>query len=116
MSLLDIAFEKFCFIDKFRKPDGQGSFITEWIEGAEFNATAQFHSSIQARVAEMQGVTSLYTVTTKPEITLEYHDVIKRLKDGKIFRITSDGDDNKTPEGAGLEMRQVSAEEFELPR
>lgn len=116
MSLLDNAFEKFCFIDKSRKPDGEGGFTTEWAEGAEFEANARYDSSMQARIAEKQGVTSLYTIITKPEITLEYHDVIKRKEDGKIFRITSDGDDNKTPKGAGLKMRQVSAEEWELPK
>lgn len=116
MSLLDNAFEKFCFIDKSRKPDGEGGFTVEWAEGAEFNAAARFDNSMQARVAEKQGVTSLYTITTRKAVTLEYHDVIKRLEDGKIFRITSDGDDNKTPKVANLDMRQVSAEEWELPR
>lgn len=116
MDLFNNAIETFRFVDKSRKPDGEGGFITEWTEGAEFEANARYDSSMQARIAENQGVTSLYTITTKPEITLEYHDVIKRLEDGKIFRITSDGDDNRTPKGAGLKMRQVSAEEWELPR
>lgn len=116
MDLLNNAIETFCFVDKSRKPDGEGGFTTEWAEGAEFEANARYDSSMQARIAEKQGVTSLYTIITKPEITLEYHDVIKRKEDGKIFRITSDGDDNKTPKGAGLKMRQVSAEEWELPK
>jgi hypothetical protein len=38
-----------------------------------------------------------------------------RNSDGKIFRITSDGDDNHTPKSATLDMRQVSAEEWSLP-
>jgi hypothetical protein len=46
---------------------------------------------------------------------LDFHDVIMRIADGKIFRITSDGDDNKTPKSATLDMRQVSAEEWSLP-
>ena len=54
----------------------------------------------------------MYTVTTTRALTLEYHDVFKRLKDGKIFRVTSDGDDKYTPKSATLDMRQVSAEEY----
>lgn len=116
MNLIDTQMEKFCFIDKSRQPDGQGSFIYVWTESAEFQANARLDSSIQAKIAQVQGVTSLYTITTKKDITLEYHDVIKRISDRKIFRVTSDGDDSKTPDSAGLDMRQVSAEEFELPR
>jgi hypothetical protein len=59
-------------------------------------------------------VTSLYTVTTSRAIVLEYHDVFRRESDGKIFRVTSDGDDLYTPKSAGLDMRQVTAEEWVL--
>ena len=47
-------------------------------------------------------------------VNLQYHDVVRRQRDGKIFRITSDGDDNHTPAAATLNMRQVTAEEWEL--
>lgn len=46
MSLLDSAMETFCFIDKSRKPDGEGGFTVEWSEGAEFQANARFDNSI----------------------------------------------------------------------
>jgi hypothetical protein len=45
---------------------------------------------------------------------LQYHDVIRREKDGKILRITTDGKDKETPKGAGLDMRVVNAEEFTI--
>jgi hypothetical protein len=54
-------------------------------------------------------------VTTRKTKLLEYHDVFRRESDSKIFRVTSDGDDKHTPESAGLNMRQVTAEEFVLP-
>lgn len=115
MSLLDSAMEKFLFINKAREPDGEGGYTTVWTEGAEFSANARFDTSMQARIGEAQGVTSLYTITTRKAVTLEYHDVVKRASDNKIFRVTSDGDDVKTPESAGLNMRQVTAEEWRLP-
>ena len=95
--------------------DGYGGYTTTWTEGAEFDAAIVFDTSIQARVAEAQGVTSRYTVTTKKNMHLEYHDVFRRNSDGKIFRVTSDGDDKYTPESASLDMRQVTCEEFTLP-
>lgn len=115
MSLLDAAMETFAMLDKITAPDGYGGFIATYTQGAEFQAAATFDTSIEARVAGVQGVTSLYTITTTKAINLQYHDVIKRLSDEKIFRVTSDGDDKKTPSSATLNMRQVSAEEWSLP-
>lgn len=115
MSLLDAAMERFVLIDKTTKPDGYGGYISSWTEGAEFQAAATYDTSIEARVAGVQGVTSLYTITTSKAMNLQYHDVIKRLSDSKIFRVTSDGDDKKTPTPATLDMRQVTAEEWSLP-
>lgn len=114
MSLLSEAMEKFIMLDKTTTADGYGGYIISWKEGAEIQATAVLDSSIEARIAEKQGVTALYTITTRKGINLQYHDVLKRARDGKIFRITSDGDDKHTPNSAGLDMRQVSAEEWVL--
>ena len=115
MSLIDEFKTPCVMLEKKRVPDGEGGFITSWAEGAEFKAAVVFDSSLEARAAEQQGVSSLYTVTTAKNATLEYHDVFKRLSDGKIFRVTSDGDDKQTPERATFHFAQVTAEEWSLP-
>lgn len=115
MSLLDEAMETCIMLNKQTSPDGYGGYITTWAEGAEFKSAIVFDTSMEARTAEQAGVTSLYTVTTKKNLTLEYHDVFRRVRDGKIFRVTSDGDDKYTPASAGLNMKQVTAEEWSLP-
>lgn len=97
-------------------PDGEGGYISSWQEGVQFKAAITFDSSMQARSAEKQGVSSLYTITTSKNAKLDYHNVIKRLSDGKVFRITSDGDDVQTPERAVFgQYLQVTAEEWKLP-
>ena len=116
MSLIEESMEAVCFKEKYRTPDGEGGFITTWADGAEFRASITFDSSMQARVADKQGVTSLYTVTTTKNAKLEFHDIIKRISDGKIFRITSDGDDKQTPARAAFgQYLQVTAEEWVIP-
>lgn len=116
MSLID-DFTSGCVMqDRVTIPDGYGGFKPQWVDGAEFDAAVTLDTSMQSRIAEQQGVTALYTVTTKKNINLQYHDVFKRTKDGKIFRVTSDGDDKATPISASLNMRQVSAEEWSLPQ
>lgn len=95
--------------------DGYGGQETRIIDGATIQCAIVLNNSIQAQIAQKQGTTAYYTITTSKDVNLEYHNVIMRLSDGKVFRVTSNGDDNKTPDSAGLDMRQVNAEEWELP-
>lgn len=114
MSLIDDFMDKCIMLNKVTTADGYGGYITTWMEGAEFDAAITFDTSMQARTADKAGVTSLYTVTTSKALTLEYHDVFKRKRDNKVFRVTSDGDDKYTPASATLDMRQVTAEEWSV--
>lgn len=115
MSLLSEAMEKCIMLDKTTVADGYGGYIEKYVPGAEFSSAIVLDSSMEARIAEQQGVTALYTVTTTKALNLQYHDVFRRVRDDKIFRVTSDGDDKHTPASATLNMRQASAEEWSLP-
>lgn len=113
MSLLSDAMENCVMMHKTSRDDPYGGdAIIAWQDGASFTAAIVFNASMEARIAQAQNVTSLYTVTTPRSKVLEYHEVFRRLRDGKIFRVTSDGDDVATPRAAGLDMRQVTAEEY----
>ena len=114
MSLLEDAMETFNIVDKVKVSDGYGGTIDSWSDGIEIKAVAVVDSSAEMRVAMSEGVKTSYTITTNKNVNLQYHDVIKRQRDGKIFRITSDGDDKYTPAASSLNMRQVTAEEWEL--
>ena len=113
MSLLIEAMEPCHLMDKTTTtPDGMGGYISTYTPGGSFNAAIVFNTSLEARRAQAEGVKSLYTVTTSRSVVLEYHDVFVRESDGKVFRVTSDGDDKYTPKSAALDMRQVTAEEW----
>ena len=112
MSLLTQAMEDVVMLEKRRVPDGEGGFTTKWEDGVQFKAAINFDSSMEARTAEKAGVTSLYTVTVPLNCKLEYHDSFRRLRDGKVFRVTSDGDDKITPSSASFQFAQVTAEEW----
>lgn len=115
MSLLDATKEKCVMIDRTTTADGYGGMIVSWVDGAEFEASIAFDSSMEAVTAQAAGATELYTVLTSRAINLQYHDVFRRKSDNKIFRVTTDGDDDKTPKTAGLNLRKVRAEEWALP-
>lgn len=114
MSLVDSAMEKSYIMDKQTTPDGYGGVNTTWTEGAEIMIAYSFDDSTQARIAQQEGVTNRYTLTTRKSVVLRFPDVVKRAKDGKTFRVTSDGDDNSTPSSTNLNLRQVEAEQWEL--
>lgn len=112
MTLVD-AFKVPCtLIEKSRVPDGEGGWVTAWTDGAPFTAAIVLDSSINARVAEAQGVTGVYTVTTDRNLQLDFHDVFRRDSDGQVFRVTKVND--PTPSVATFQFSQVQAEEWSL--
>lgn len=116
MNLLEMAMEPCVMMDKVTATDDSyGGTTPSWVPGAEFLAAITYNSSIEAKTAQKQGVSDVYTISTRKNVTLEYHDVFKRLSDGKIFRVTTNGAENKTPDSATLNMRVVSAEAWSLP-
>lgn len=115
MSLLSEAMENFIVINKSIVDDGYGGTTTVWTEGATIKGAMVLDTSMQARIAEVTGVKDLYTLTVSKELELDFHTVLKRVSDDKIFRLTTDSDDKKTPQSATLNIRQYQAEEWSLP-
>ncbi len=115
MRLYEDAMEPCTMVDKTTLPDGQGGTTQAWVDGAVFDAAIVKDSSMQARMAEKQGVTEVYTVTVSKSTQLDYHDVFRRNSDGAIFRVTSNITDSKTPSAASFQFGQVTAERWVLP-
>lgn len=114
MSLID-DFKVTCtLLEKKRVPDGEGGWTVTWVDGMEFDAAIVLDNSTQARVAEKEGMTSVYTVTTEKNMGLDFHDVFRRNSDGDTFRVTSDSQDRQTPDRASFQFAQVSAEKWNL--
>lgn len=115
MSLIDEAMVNCTMIDKRTVSDGQGGTTSAWVDGASFDAAIVKDTSMQARIAEKQGVTEVYTITTGTNVELDFHDVFRRETDGAIFRVTSNITDSKTPKRASFQIGQVTAEKWVLP-
>ena len=100
-------------LEKTRVPDGEGGWRTSWSDGMEFLAAITHASTIEARVAESEGMASTFTVWTEKGTTLDFHDVF-RTDDGDVFRVTSQGGDEQTPDSATFQLEHVSAERWQL--
>lgn len=97
-----------------RTPDGSGGYTTTWTEGEQFKAAIIRDTTTEARIAEAAATVETYTVTVSRSVHLKYHDVFKRLSDGKTFRITSDNAEKKTPLCTALDIAQSTAEAWRL--
>lgn len=115
MSLLDAYMTPCVRLIKRMDVDEYGSAHIHWDDGNVIKAAIVLDDSTEARIAGVQGLTSVYKVTTSRTVDLQYHDVIRRMSDSKTFRVTSYGDDKMTPYTTALDMRQVSAEEWSVP-
>lgn len=114
MNLIEAFMEDFILLNEKNTVDREGGMLTTWEEAGVIQCAVVNDTSISARIAEREGVTSTYTVTTSKDIHLKYHYVIKRARDGKVFRITSDDLDKVSPRISNLDINQYTAEKWEL--
>ena len=114
MSLIDCMMESCVFMVKKQEPDGSGGHVNTWVDGEPLQAAIIRDTSTEDRIAEAAGTVEMYTITVPRSVRLEYHAVIKRLSDGKTFRITSDNAEKKTPACTTLDMAQSNAEAWRL--
>lgn len=114
-AITSTVFNDCAYMVKQIVPDGMGGTTKAWTQGTTFTANISKVGTSEQVVAEARDGKAVYKITTQKSLVLDYHDVIKRLSDGKIFRVTSDGDDMATPDTSTLDMRIVTAEEWQIP-
>lgn len=115
MSLLDDFKHKCVKLKRVKAPDGAGGFLTEWKYDSMFSAVISAESSNEESPAERPGVSVTFTIVVDRSVPLSYHDVFKRVEDGKVFRITS-SNEKKSPKMATFDMVVMTAEDWSLPK
>lgn len=115
MTMIENLMEDFHIMDKTTSSSGLLGTSVSYVEGAQIKAFARKDNSIEAKLAEKQGVTEVYTVVVNKSVQLDFHDVIKRDSDGAIFRITGNITDNKAPDISTVPIAKLSAERWVLP-
>ena len=114
MSLLDDFAHTCVLMEKKRVPDGAGGWLTEWTEGAEFTNYQSLDTSLEARVAEKEGVTSLYSALVDKDFPIEYNDVFRDTATGQTYRVTSNPEEKIAPKSSTLPLKYFTAEKWEL--
>lgn len=108
-------YEQFVFIEKRSESDGMGGFEVAYVEGATFMAGINIDNSTEMKIAEQQGLKTVYSINTDKNVPLQYQDIVLRKKDNTYFRITSNPNDLETPTRANISFKLMSAEKIDLP-
>ena len=111
MSLLNQAMCDAVRLVPESRTDGEGGSVSVWTEKETFSAAIVRIRSSEMETGDKKTPSERYTVTVPKTVRLMYHDVFRRKSDGKVFRVTSDGDEAETPDSSPLSVRQVTAEE-----
>ena len=115
MSLLS-DFGKICvFKEKTRTPDGEGGYTIDWTDGATFLNYQALDTSMEARRAEKQGVTSVYSALVDKDVPIKYGDYFKEKESGTVYRVTSNPDEQQAPKSASFTLKFFTAERAVLP-
>lgn len=115
MSLLDEFARPCMLMEKTRTSDGAGGYYVTWTEGAGFLNYRALDASMEARRAEKEGVTSVYTVLVEKSVPIEYGDYFKDVATGETYRATSNPEDKQTPKSATRPLKYFTAERKALP-
>ena len=94
--------------------DGLGGQEYTIVEGLTFEGVLILNASIEGEIAQKQGVTGLYTFAYPKNLTIPPKTILRRIKDGKIFR-TTDNDGVPTPDMSTLDMKTTRLEDYTLP-
>lgn len=117
MSLLDDFSRDCVLIEKKRVPDDEGGYYVEWVDGAAFKNYQALDTSMEARRAEKEGVTSLYSALVDKSVPIEYNDYFRDKTTGLTYRVTSNPEERQAPKSAGSMIRALkffTAERKEL--
>ena len=112
MALTDF-FQTFRLIRRTELPDGYGGTEITHEVLTTFNAGISANRSNEAVIAGRVGKKTIYTVTTLMQDELEQNDIIQRVSDGLVLRVTSDASEMTTPAVATIQYRDVTAEVIE---
>lgn len=106
--------EEFQFVTVENVTNSFGGNQRTYTDGALFYAAiTEAKRTYEANIAMKTGTVSTFHVHHPVDITFRENDVIKRVSNGKYYRITSNSKGNTTPKKARLQYSVVTAEVIE---
>lgn len=107
---LEDFLEDFYTTDYEAISDGMGGLMRKYIDKDKFRAGCSTDSSTEAEIAYRTGTKTIFHITLLEGMTLSQGDVVRRVKDNRKYRITSNSGDRQTPDVAQVRQSYVTAE------
>ena len=107
---LEDFFEDFFTTDYEPKSDGMGGLMKDYFDKDPFRAAISTESSTAAEIAYRTGTKTIFRITIPKGMTLSQGDVVRRVRDNRRYRITSNSGDRQTPDVAKTRYSYVTAE------
>lgn len=98
-----------------KSPDDDGGENVVYTEGERIDAFARLDSAPEQTTAQRDKELAKFTIITPESVYLNYGQVLKRLRDGKCFYLTSGNTEHKLPDIATIRIRWCTAEKYEIP-
>lgn len=114
--MIEATMEDNHFLIETKEPDGAGGWHTTYKEGMPFRASYGVISSTEMLIAEASGLKRIFVITIRKNTVIAKDYIWRRDKDGTTFRATSNSIDAQSPEFATIDMAQVTAERWDLPK
>lgn len=114
MALKDYLSTEFVILDKNSVPDPMGGVLYVYTEGAAFKGAAVANTTTEMRIAQQSGAKQLYTLVVDKKVQLERDQIIRRVSDKAIFRITTPTSDMTAPAHAANQFSQAGMERVVL--
>lgn len=115
MSLLDEFGSPCVLLEKRRVMGPEGGWATTWQDGARFTNYQDRDSSLEARVAERQGLTSVYSALVDKAVPIAYNDYFRDETTGDTYRVTSAPEEKTAPKSAAFPLKFFTAEKKAPP-
>lgn len=114
MSLLDDFAHDCVLLEKTREEDGAGGYIVTWADGLSFKNFQAQDTSMQARRAEKEGVTSTYSALVDKDFPITFYDVFRDQETGLTYRVTSEPMEKVAPASSTFRLKYFTAERWDL--
>jgi len=114
-NLLTQVMEDYRIMNHVRVDDDFGGHAGGYTEGKTIRAAVAKNASPEQALADKDQISEVFTMVVEQGVTLGYHEVLKRVSDGAIFRTTSRTKDSTAHPASTVKISVVSAERWELP-
>lgn len=93
---------------------GGGYTSMGWSDVMAFDGFVRKESTPEIIVADKQEVKETFTLVVRSGIVLKYHDVFRRVRDGAVFRLTSNTQDGQTLAASSVPIASANCERWVL--